>query len=200
MLYKIEVDELRPWSELPTELLRLIVSRLCLEDNVRLSCVCKELGYVARSTNLHGSCFLQLPFSQFKFSPLLTRTMLGVSLMNRELNTWSNSRGELLLVCVSYPDEPNIFKLDLSKMKWVETESLNGATLYVSTNSSLAATDVPRISSISVYFSKPHCYGKYSSDDCRYYPAVQRHEGSFFTKAVWIEPPKMSHLLFDEHY
>ncbi|KAJ4976940.1 hypothetical protein NE237_002046 [Protea cynaroides] len=79
-------------------------------------------------------------------------------------------KGELLLVSVSYPDKPIIFKLDLSKMKWVEMESLNGATVFVSSHSSLSVTDVPRISRNSVYFTKPRCYGKssylYSLDDC----------------------------------
>ncbi|XP_043688888.1 F-box/kelch-repeat protein At1g57790-like isoform X5 [Telopea speciosissima] len=113
-------------------------------------------------------------------------------------------KGDLLLVCVSYPDKPIIFKLELSKMKWVEMKSLNGATVFVSTHSSLVVTNVPRISSNSVYFSKPVCYGKssylYCLDDCRYHPTRQWCEGQFFQKSVWIRPPKMTHLLFDELY
>ncbi|XP_043687777.1 F-box/kelch-repeat protein At1g57790-like [Telopea speciosissima] len=49
MLYRVRVDELRPWSELPTEFQELIVSCLCLEDYVRWSCVCKEWRNVSRS-------------------------------------------------------------------------------------------------------------------------------------------------------
>ncbi|KAJ4975722.1 hypothetical protein NE237_000828 [Protea cynaroides] len=113
-------------------------------------------------------------------------------------------KGELLLVFVSYPNKTLIFKLDLSEMKWVETESLNGATVFVSSHSSLSATDAPRISRNSVYFSKYRCYGKssyfYSFDDCRFHPANQRHEVPGIEKAIWIEPPKMSHLLFEELY
>ncbi|XP_042483881.1 F-box/kelch-repeat protein At1g57790-like [Macadamia integrifolia] len=356
----VKVDELRPWSELPTDLLRLIVSRLCLKDNVRLSCVCKKLGKVARKLrvvnqspwlmftpalggilkffdpsqgkfyvdeipelclteikcskdgwvlisgralflfnpftlsvvdlpyySVHSSTFAlscaptspdsvvfaiqtHLAFNQgldtqevsigichpgdsqwstFKFQipgdcyfynwgdgPVFCNGLfyclskysynfLGV--FDPQKHTWSildvpppnlppmiyydkrakhmvEFKGELLLVCVSYPDKPIIFKLDLSKMKWVEMQSLNDVTVFVSSHSSLAVTNVPRISSNSVYFSKRRNYGKniylYSLNDCKYHPAMQQHEGPFFHNALWIKPPKKSHLLFDELY
>ncbi|XP_042483878.1 F-box/kelch-repeat protein At1g57790-like, partial [Macadamia integrifolia] len=112
--------------------------------------------------------------------------------------------GEPLLVCVSYPDKPIIFKLDLTQMKWVEMESLNGVTVFVSSQSSLSAIDVPKISRNSIYFSKPRCYGKssnlYSLDDCSFHPVKQHHKEPSFPKTIWIKPPKMSHLLFEELY
>ncbi|KAJ4977467.1 hypothetical protein NE237_002573 [Protea cynaroides] len=86
----------------------------------------------------------------------------------------------------------------------VEMEGLNGATVFFSSHSSISATDVPRISRNRVYFSKYRRYGKssyfYSFDDCRFHPAIQRHEVPGIEKAVWIKPPKMSHLLFEEFY
>ena len=44
--------ELQTWSDLPTELLELIVSRLTLEDNVRVSVVCKRWHSVAISVRV----------------------------------------------------------------------------------------------------------------------------------------------------
>ncbi|XP_042483877.1 F-box/kelch-repeat protein At1g57790-like [Macadamia integrifolia] len=383
MLYRVRVDVLRPWSELPTETLKLIVCRLCLKDNVRLSCVCKKFGKIACSLRVvNQSPWLLYPTavggvikffdpSQGKFyvdeipelrctKPRCTKdgwvlftgdrhcllnifTMskvnlpyyhmlspsfafscaptspgcvvfaietsfaggfdsLGVSIgichpgdaqwttfkfqitdvgyfnwgdgpvfcnglfyclsessynllgvFDPQKHTWSildvpppnmprhlssakerydeesydeesydedfydeesydeertqhmvEFKGEIILVSVSYPEKPIIFKLDLSKMKWVEMKSLNGVTLFVSSHSSLAVTDVPGISSNCVYFSKRCNYGKnnylYSFDDCKYHPAKQHHEGPFFHKAFWIKPPRKSHLLFDELY
>ncbi|KAJ4975861.1 hypothetical protein NE237_000967 [Protea cynaroides] len=360
MLYRVRVDELRPWSELQTELLELIVSRLCIEDVVRLSFVCKNWQYVARSLQVINQSPWLLFFFPFKdgkfkffdpsqgnfyfdefpelryvyihsskdgwllFSESIPRMFLFNPFTNSRINlpscrsfpcsnmrvalscgasspdcvvfaigddngfrgvsigifhpgdaqwttvkyqnadsclfycgidpvfcngsfyclsklpgnlvgvfdpqkhTWSILRvpppnlpplrfdqrraihlvefkGELLLVCVSYPDKPFIFKLDLSKMKWVEMESLNGATVFVSSHSSLSITDVPRISRNCVYFTKSRCYGKssylYSLDDCMYHPSKQQHETpSLSMTAVWIEPPKMSHLLFESLY
>ncbi|KAJ4977405.1 hypothetical protein NE237_002511 [Protea cynaroides] len=355
----VRVDELRPWSELQTELLELIMSRLCIEDLVRLSFVCKTWQCVARSFHVVNQSPWLLFFSPYRdgkfkfFDPsqskfyfdelpelryvylhcskdgwLLFSGSMGMLLFNpftklkinlpycrsfprsymrvalscgatspnclvfviedvdrfrgvsigichpgdaqwrtvkyqntdRALfrcgvdpvfcnglfyclsilpdnlvgvfdpkkHTWSILRvpppnlpplsfdqcraihlvefkGELLLVSVSYPAKPFIFKLDLSEMKWVEMESLNGATVFVSSLSSLSTTDVPRISRNSVYFTKPRCYGKssylYSLDDCRYHPSKQQHEtSSSQATAVWIEPPKMSHLLFKSLY
>ncbi|KAJ4975150.1 hypothetical protein NE237_000256 [Protea cynaroides] len=321
---QVRVGELRPWSELQRELLELIVFRLCLEDIVRLSCVCKEWQHVARSLHVvnqspwllfspfrdgkfkfldpsQGKLYsdqipelknkyilcskdgwvllYDLPYSVILFNPFtksriniphcsplyfdhfalscgptspdsvvfgirsndayrgVTITIFRpgdakckiescqntdralfscgatpvfcnglfyclsrlsdylVGVFDPQKHTWiilpvsppnlpplrSDQRrvmhlieckGKLLLVSVSYPDKPFIFKLDLSQMKWVELESLNGATLFVSAKSSLSATDVPGISRNSVYFSKIHCYGKfsyvYSFDDCRF--------------------------------
>ncbi|KAJ4977281.1 hypothetical protein NE237_002387 [Protea cynaroides] len=357
-IYKpVRVDELRPWSDLHRDLLELIVSRLCIEDVVRLSFVCKTWQYVARSLDVINqspwllfsfpfkdgkskffdpsqskfyfgelpelrylyidcskdgwlvlSCstdcmYLFNPFTKSKInlpccrsfpSPSMSVALScgatspdcvvfaienvdefrGVSIgichpgdaqwrtvkyqntdralfccgpgpvfcnglfyclsewhdnlvgvFDPQNHTWSilrvpllnlplprsdegrvkhlvECKGELLLVSVSYPDKPFIFKLDLSKMKWIEMESLNGVTLFVSSHSSLSTTDVPRILRNSVYFTKhPRCYGKssylYSLDDCRYHPSKQRHvTPSVKATIVWIEPPKMSHLLF----
>ncbi|XP_043688886.1 F-box/kelch-repeat protein At1g57790-like isoform X3 [Telopea speciosissima] len=357
----VRVDELRPWSELPTELLELIVSCLCIEDNVRFSCVCKKWQYVSHSLCVVNQSpwllfspaedglikffdpsqgkfyfdeipelkatfilcskdgwvlfsafgygiFLYNPFTQsiidlpcyiiYQFSTvrvalscaptspdcvvfavetdtscfgsqgvsirichpgdaqwttfqyqitdgepfccgdcpvfcnglfyclnetsdisvgvfdpqkhtLSVLSLPSLNLPRLSCDRWrpkymAEFKGDLLLVCVSYPDKPIIFKLELSKMKWVEMKSLNGATVFVSTHSSLVVTNVPRISSNSVYFSKPVCYGKssylYCLDDCRYHPTRQWCEGQFFQKSVWIRPPKMTHLLFDELY
>ncbi|KAJ7976134.1 F-box/kelch-repeat protein [Quillaja saponaria] len=44
--------ELQTWSELPTELLELVLSRLTLEDNVRASVVCKKWNSVAISVRV----------------------------------------------------------------------------------------------------------------------------------------------------
>ncbi|KAJ4976078.1 hypothetical protein NE237_001184 [Protea cynaroides] len=350
----VRVGELRPWSELLTEVLELIVSRLCLEDIVRLSCVCKKWQHVARSLYVvnQSPWLLFSPYGDGKFkfldpsqgklysdqipelknkyilcskdgwvllSDLLCRAILfnpftksrinipgyhasgvdyfalscgptspdsvvfgiesndayrGVTItmfypgdakcrtdryqntdralfscgaspvfcnglfyclsrfsdklvgvFDPQKHTWSilpvsptnlllrshqhrvmhlvECKGEVLLVSVSYPDKPFIFKLDLSQMKWVELESLNGATVFISAYSSLSVTDVPRISRNSIYFSKMHCYGKfshvYSLDDCKYHPFNQWHDMKVILKAtVWIEPPKMGHLLFEK--
>ncbi|KAJ4977149.1 hypothetical protein NE237_002255 [Protea cynaroides] len=66
------VDELRPWSELHTELLELIMSRLCIEDVVRLSFVCKNWLYVAHSLHVINQSplllfFFPLKNGKFKF-------------------------------------------------------------------------------------------------------------------------------------
>ncbi|XP_043688890.1 F-box/kelch-repeat protein At1g57790-like isoform X2 [Telopea speciosissima] len=353
----VRVDELRPWSDLPIELLELIVSHLCVEDNVRLSCVCKKyrsLRVVNQSPwllfspsiggrkggiikyfdpsqgkfyfeetelrnafiqcskdgwvlfcELATSLFLLNPFtksridlpfdcslpiwffgSKFKFalscaptSPDSVVFAIGnydihrqgvficvyhpgdakwtnvkyqntdgaifccgdgpvfcnglfyclsessdnlVGVFDPQKHTWSilpvpspnlsidqqrakhlvEFKGKLLLVSVSYPDKPFIFKLDLTNMKWVEMDSLNGVTVFVSSLSSLSVTDVPSVSRNSVYFSKQRYRGKssylYSLEDCLYHPAKQWHEARKIPKAAWIEPPKMSHLLFEE--
>ncbi|KAG2682972.1 hypothetical protein I3760_10G010200 [Carya illinoinensis] len=49
---KREKSELQTWSDLPTELLELIVSQLTLEDNVRASVVCKRWHSVANSVRV----------------------------------------------------------------------------------------------------------------------------------------------------
>ncbi|XP_042521061.1 F-box/kelch-repeat protein At1g57790-like [Macadamia integrifolia] len=46
---RILVEEQRPWSDLPTELLMLVESSLSLEDSIRFSCVCKNWHSLHRS-------------------------------------------------------------------------------------------------------------------------------------------------------
>ncbi|XP_042483879.1 F-box/kelch-repeat protein At1g57790-like [Macadamia integrifolia] len=294
------VDELRLWSDLPTVLLQFIVSNLCLEDHVRLSCVCKEWRNVSRplrvvnqspwllfspaadgiikffdpllgkfyfdeipelkGTVIHCSkdgwvlfsgndnsiflfdlfsksiidlpCCSIFPFSSAKVAisceptvPLtvvfairteihgrwvficichpgdtqwttfdyqnsddaLFRCVDGpVFLPPHNRPRWSfglqkdkhivQFKGELLLVLASFPNKPIINKLDLTKMKWVEMESLNGITVFVSSHSSLSVTDVPIISRNSVYFTGPYKGNSsylYSLDKYRYHSAMQ---------------------------
>ncbi|XP_042496540.1 F-box/kelch-repeat protein At1g57790-like isoform X1 [Macadamia integrifolia] len=355
----VRVDKLRPWSELPTELLEIIVSCLCDEDNVRLSCVCKNFrsfravnqspwlmfspaiggrkGYIIKFfdpsqgkfyfdeniklSNTFFQCskdgwvlFSILVAKLFFFNPFtksrinlpfhggLPNWLIGykfalscvptspnsivfaigntdlhgqgvcicichpgdadwtilkyqntdgalfkcgdgpvfcnglfyclsefsdnlVGTFDPQNHTWSilpvpspnipflsldqrrakhlvESKGKLLLVCISYPENPIVFRLDLTKMKWVEMDSLNGVTVFVSSLSSVSATDVPNVSRNSIYFSKNRFRGKssyfYSLDDCKYHPAKQWHEARKIPKAGWVQPPKMTHPLFEE--
>ncbi|XP_042496541.1 F-box/kelch-repeat protein At1g57790-like isoform X2 [Macadamia integrifolia] len=310
----VRVDKLRPWSELPTELLEIIVSCLCDEDNVRLSCVCKNFrsfravnqspwlmfspaiggrkGYIIKFfdpsqgkfyfdeniklSNTFFQCskdgwvlFSILVAKLFFFNPF-TKSRINlpfhgdadwtilkyqntdgalfkcgdgpvfcnglfyclsefsdnlVGTFDPQNHTWSilpvpspnipflsldqrrakhlvESKGKLLLVCISYPENPIVFRLDLTKMKWVEMDSLNGVTVFVSSLSSVSATDVPNVSRNSIYFSKNRFRGKssyfYSLDDCKYHPAKQWHEARKIPKAGWVQPPKMTHPLFEE--
>lgn len=49
---KKDMNELQSWSEIPTELLELIISRLNLEDNIRVSSVCKRWNSIAISVRV----------------------------------------------------------------------------------------------------------------------------------------------------
>ncbi|KAJ4976664.1 hypothetical protein NE237_001770 [Protea cynaroides] len=274
----VRVGELRAWSELPIELLELIFFRLCIDDNVRFSCVCKKLRSTVRSlcvvnqspwllylssfqlkngiirffdpsqgkfyfddipelraTRIHCSKDGWLLFSQLGDLLYLVRQHPLTLIFAIGMGTGRDDGYERVSIGIYYPGDAwwTTFKYqntdgvqfhcgvgpifcnglfycfsDLDEklvgvfppmnfravhMVEVEMEGLNGATVFVSSHSSISATNVPRISRNSVYFSKYRRYGKssyfYSFDDCRFHPAIQRHEVPGIEKAVWIEPP-----------
>ncbi|BFG38611.1 F-box/kelch-repeat protein [Prunus yedoensis var. nudiflora] len=62
---KREKLELQTWSDLPTELLELIVSRLALKDNIRVSVVCKRWHSAAISVRVVNQSPLLMYFPKF---------------------------------------------------------------------------------------------------------------------------------------
>lgn len=60
-----EILELQSWSDLPAELLELILSRLTLEDNVRASAVCKRWHSVATSVRVVNQSLWLMYFPKF---------------------------------------------------------------------------------------------------------------------------------------
>lgn len=104
--------------------------------------------------------------------------------------------GDILVIYTCCSENPIIFKLDKTVMKWEEMTTLDGVTLFASFLSSHSRTDLIGIMRNSVYFSKVRFYGKrcisFSLDDYRYYPRKQCHDWGEQDpfENIWIEPPK----------
>ena len=104
--------------------------------------------------------------------------------------------GDILVIYTCCSENPIIFKLDQTLMKWEEMTTLDGVTLFASFLSSHSRTDLIGIMRNSVYFSKVRFYGKrcisFSLDDYRYYPRKQCHDWGEQDpfENIWIEPPK----------
>ncbi|KAK6126324.1 hypothetical protein DH2020_039896 [Rehmannia glutinosa] len=104
--------------------------------------------------------------------------------------------GEIYVVCTSAAVNPFVYKLDGTKAKWVEMESLGGLTFFANFLSSHARTDLLGRMRNYVVFSKVLFYGKrcvtYSPDDERYYPRKQLYDWDEQDpfESIWIEPPE----------
>lgn len=104
--------------------------------------------------------------------------------------------GDLYVMYTSPNVNPIVYKLDQINKVWVEMKSLEGVTIFASSLSSHARTDLLGTMRDSVYFAKVRFYGKrcisYSLADCRYYPRKQSHDWSEQNpfESIWIEPPE----------
>ncbi|KAK7278674.1 hypothetical protein RJT34_23709 [Clitoria ternatea] len=104
--------------------------------------------------------------------------------------------GDIIVIYTCSSENPIIFKLDQTLMKWEERRTLNGVTLFASFLSSHSRTDLPGMMRNNVYFSKVRFYGKrcisFSLNDSRYYPRKQWHDWGEQDpfENIWVEPPK----------
>lgn len=113
-------------------------------------------------------------------------------------------RGDLLVIYTFCSPDPSVFRLDQRNMAWEEVKSLDEMTLFVSFLTSHSRTNVPAISTNSIYFPKVRFYGRrcisYSLSRMRYYPCKRHYDWGDQdpSEGIWIEPPKDLSTFFAE--